>query len=231
MPDETYVPLQIGSEGEVISFPLSVPESMSRLFPGGCFGSPGGEGGGAQGTQGTQGRQGTTGVGTQGSSGAQGMRGPQGIKGNQGVQGSTGAVLAQGIQGPSGPQGIQGIQSTQGIQGVQGVQGIQGVQGAISSWNIYESALTSKTLQVEDSGRIGKFTAGTPINIVIPTGLPNTFYTSLVQMGAGQISVTSDVGVTIRSGIGATKSAYQYANISIICIGTNEFLIGGEVVP
>jgi hypothetical protein len=51
----------------------------------------------------------------------------------------------------------------------------------------------------------------------------------IMQYGAGQTTVTSSMGVTLRSSGGKTKLAAQYAMGSLIKIGTNEWILAGDI--
>jgi hypothetical protein len=51
----------------------------------------------------------------------------------------------------------------------------------------------------------------------------------LVQTGTGQITVTPAGGVTINAALSANKTAYQYAVATLLPIGTNTFILSGEV--
>lgn len=51
-----------------------------------------------------------------------------------------------------------------------------------------------------------------------------------MSVSAGAPTFTAGAGATIRSANSAFKTAYKYAAVNVICIGTNEYLISGEVV-
>jgi hypothetical protein len=61
--------------------------------------------------------------------------------------------------------------------------------------------------------------------VTIPAGLPTGFNCTIVQMGAGQISFS---GTYFNRG-GFTKTASQYAVVSIMHLGSNSIIVAGEM--
>jgi hypothetical protein len=106
------------------------------------------------------------------------------------------------------------------------VPGIQGPAG-ISSYKTISD--TSYTVIESDRSKIMLFTANSNIAVTVPSGLSSTFDMMLVQVGTGQITVSAGGGVTINAALSATKTAYQYAVATLIPIGTNAFILSGEV--
>jgi hypothetical protein len=51
----------------------------------------------------------------------------------------------------------------------------------------------------------------------------------VMQYGAGQVTVTHSGGVTLRSSGGKTKLSAQYAVASLIKIGTDEWVLSGDI--
>ena len=69
--------------------------------------------------------------------------------------------------------------------------------------------------------------------LIIPTNTAQPFPIGaqiiLSQYGAGQVTVVPDVGVTLRSSGGKTKTAAQYAMATLIKRGTNEWYLAGDL--
>jgi hypothetical protein len=80
-------------------------------------------------------------------------------------------------------------------------------------------------LTAADNGKIIQSTAATAISIAIPTGLPTGFNCTIVQMGAGQITFSG----TYLNRTGFTKTASQYAVVSILHLGANSIIVTGEM--
>jgi hypothetical protein len=106
------------------------------------------------------------------------------------------------------------------------VPGVQGPAGVSSYKTITD---TTYTLAEVDRSKILLFTNAAAITLTVPTGLSTLFDTMLVQTGTGQITVTPAGGVTINAALSATKTAYQYAVATLLPIGTNTFILSGEV--
>ena len=80
-------------------------------------------------------------------------------------------------------------------------------------------------LTAADNGKIIQSTAATAISIAIPTGLPTGFNCTIVQMGAGQITFS---GTYLNRG-NFTKTASQYAVVSILHLGSDKIIVAGEM--
>lgn len=81
------------------------------------------------------------------------------------------------------------------------------------------------SITAADNGKILQSTAASAITITIPTGLPTGFNCTVIQMGAGQLTFS---GTYLNRG-GFTKSASQYAVVSIIHLGSNSIIVNGEM--
>lgn len=88
---------------------------------------------------------------------------------------------------------------------------------------------TAYTLSELDRSFILLFTNAAAITLTVPAGLSALFDVMLVQTGTGQITVTPAGGVTINAALSATKTAYQYAVATLLPIGTDVFILSGEV--
>jgi hypothetical protein len=80
-------------------------------------------------------------------------------------------------------------------------------------------------LTAADNGRIIQSSSASAITVTIPTGLPTGFNCTIVQMGAGQITFSG----TYLNRTGFTKTASQYAVVSILHPGNNSIIVTGEM--
>jgi hypothetical protein len=76
-----------------------------------------------------------------------------------------------------------------------------------------------------DNGKIIQSTAASAITVTIPAGLPTGFNCTIVQMGTGQITFSG----TYLNRSGFTKTASQYAVVSIMHLGSNSIIVAGEM--
>ena len=91
--------------------------------------------------------------------------------------------------------------------------------------NINTQSGTTYTIDATDNGKVIQTTGASAITITIPTGLPTGFNCTIVQMGAGQITFSG----TYLNRTGFTKSASQYSVMSILNLGTNNYIVTGAV--
>ena len=108
------------------------------------------------------------------------------------------------------------------------VPGVQGPAGIAASALTFPG--TSYSLGSINNNRLTLFTASSGITTTVPSGLTDGFSCLLVQTTAsGQVTISGASGVTVRSALSSTKTAYQWAVASIIKIGAEEYLLSGEV--
>jgi hypothetical protein len=81
------------------------------------------------------------------------------------------------------------------------------------------------SITAADNGKILQSSSPSAITITIPTGLPTGFNCTIVQMGAGQLTFS---GTYLNRG-SFTKTASQYAVVSIIHFGSDVILVSGEM--
>jgi len=81
------------------------------------------------------------------------------------------------------------------------------------------------SITASDNGKIIQSTSASALTVTIPAGLPTGFNCTIVQMGAGQITFS---GTYLNRG-GFTKTASQYAVVSIMHLGSNSIIVAGEM--
>lgn len=87
---------------------------------------------------------------------------------------------------------------------------------------------TAYTLIDTDNGRVVAFTSGSAVTLTVPSGLGAGFSCSVVQYGAGQVTVATGAGATLRVRASANKTAGQYAVASILSVVANEYILVGD---
>jgi len=137
-------------------------------------------------------------------------------------------VNAGHIVGPEGPEGPIGPQGPQGVPGPQGVQGIQGPAGEPPPVVINAQTGNSYTLVAADDKAVVTFSNGTAVTLTVPAGLPVGFSCTILQLGAGQVTVTAS-GTTIVQRQDFTATAGQYAVISLLSYATNVYDLSGDL--
>jgi hypothetical protein len=153
-----------------------------------------------------------------------GPSGPTGPAGDTGPSGPTGASGPTGPAGDTGPTGPTGAAST--------VTGPTGPQGDWSSSQTVKEETDSYTVIVSDAGKLIKLTKSTGLTLTIPTESAQSFgvgqQVNIIQYGAGQVTVTGDTGVTVRS-TPTSKLRTQYSTAVLVKIDTNEWVLAGDL--
>lgn len=87
---------------------------------------------------------------------------------------------------------------------------------------------SSYTLLSTDNGKIININVTSAFTLAVPSGLPVGFNCTVVQYGAGQITLTNS-GTTFKNRNSFTKSAGQYSIITIINMGSETYITSGEM--
>jgi len=87
------------------------------------------------------------------------------------------------------------------------------------------SIAANYSITAADNGKVIQSTSASAITLTVPTGLPTGFNCTVIQMGAGQITFSG----TYLNRTGFTKTASQYAVVSILHLGSNSIILTGEM--
>ena len=164
---------------------------------------------------------------TAGAAGATGPTGPQGDIGPTGATGPEGPVGATGPEGATGPTGVTGDTGPTGATGLTGAGGVEAVNAQTGT--TYTFVLTDQDDLVTASNAAAQ-TYTIPLNssVAYPTGA----LINLIQIGAEQVTVVGDSGVTVLS-TGATaatpKTRVQYSVMTLIKAGTDSWYATGDI--
>jgi hypothetical protein len=101
--------------------------------------------------------------------------------------------------------------------------------GSISGFDaaLNDQTSTSYSLQSSDNGKVVTLSNASAITLTIPSGLGDGFNCLIVQKGAGQITLSAS-GTTLINRQSHTKTAGQYAVVSIVNIGSDSIIVGGD---
>lgn len=213
---------------------------------------------GATGPQGPSGALGPT--GPQGLTGPAGPQGPQGIPGLDGADGVSDIPGPAGPAGPQGIQGIAGPAGADGTNGLDGAPGADGIGvpagGTTGQVLVKVSATDNDTAWVDPSGGgSSSITLGATITIArdlvnddfsgqkffdvdsvsvlainIPAGLTGTEPVTFQSINVGNITFTTDVGVSIQSFESKVQIAGQGASVTLVPKGGNVYGLIGALV-
>jgi hypothetical protein len=192
------------------------------------------------GVTGPTGPQGATGdIGPTGATGPEGPTGPIGATGATGPSGSNGADGATGATGPSGTAGTAGATGPTGPDGATGPTGPTGPQGVTGSTGpsgdpglVINNQTVSYTLVLSDASKLVEINSGSANNLTVPLDSSVAFAVgtqiSLLQVGAGQMTVVATGGVTINATPGLKLRA-QWSSATLVKRATDTWVLVGDL--
>lgn len=89
----------------------------------------------------------------------------------------------------------------------------------------------SRSLAASDHSRLLEVDSATPVTLTVPAGLPAGMTVLVGQRGAGQVSLAAGAGVTLRSLSGELTLAGQYAVVTLLHRGADEWWVVGPTGP
>ncbi|MDA0326962.1 MAG: hypothetical protein O3C41_07675, partial [Bacteroidetes bacterium] len=101
--------------------------------------------------------------------------------------------------------------------------------GSISGFDaaLNDQTGTSYSLTSSDNGKVVTLNNASAVTLTVPSGLGDGFNCLIVQKGAGQITFSTS-GTTLINRQSHSKTAGQYAVVSIVNIGNENIILGGD---
>jgi hypothetical protein len=93
--------------------------------------------------------------------------------------------------------------------------------------NVNAQTGTSYTLVAADNGKTVTMSNAAASVLTVPSGLPTGFSCAVVQLGAGQVTITAS-GTTLRNRNGL-KMGGQYAQAGLLFVSTDTYSVGGDL--
>jgi hypothetical protein len=87
---------------------------------------------------------------------------------------------------------------------------------------------TTYILSAVDDGALLYFTNASAIALTVPAGLGPDFECAIIQWGAGQVTISAGAAVTIHNRQSFTKTAGQYAMMSLVAPVADSFILAGD---
>jgi len=87
---------------------------------------------------------------------------------------------------------------------------------------------TTYTLQSSDLGKVITLNNASAITLTVPDALSAGFHCTIIQIGAGQVTVAGGGSMTLRNRQSHTKLAGQYAMGSLYIYAPNNVALGGD---
>lgn len=153
-----------------------------------------------------------------------------------GPSGDDGMTILNGAGAPTSGDGVDGdfwIQHPAWVIYGPKAAGIwpSGVSLLSLSGQPRKIATPNYVLQASDLGRPLAFTAATPVSVIVPASLPVGFACTILQLGAGAVSLLGpDVNLHSISGYAATSAQYQ--RMTLTPVAADEYVVsGGTALP
>lgn len=99
----------------------------------------------------------------------------------------------------------------------------------LTSAGIVTESTTSRTLSAADNGKIIYCTNGSTTTITTATSLGAGFSCTIIQGGAGKVTVAQGASTTLASYSSLFSTMGQYAVISLICPVADTFIAAGNL--
>lgn len=93
---------------------------------------------------------------------------------------------------------------------------------------VRDVAGTTFNVTAADNGGVIRCTSGSAVTGTILANLGANFYCTIIQWGAGQITVNPDSGVTRQSQDSQYKTSGQYAAVDLFAVAADTFWMGGS---
>lgn len=98
---------------------------------------------------------------------------------------------------------------------------------ALAPADINAQTGTTYTIQASDNNKVITCDNASAITVTLPSGLGSGFNCMIIQKGAGQVTI-SPSSVTMNNRQTHTKTAGQYAAVSLVAIASDVFILGGD---
>lgn len=103
-----------------------------------------------------------------------------------------------------------------------------GTTSTLSNFSsVMNDQTASYTLTNSDNGKVVTLNSASAVTVTVPS-LSVGFNCMIVQKGAGQVTLSAS-GVTILNRYNFTKTAGQYAILSLVCIEANKYISSGDM--
>jgi hypothetical protein len=137
-------------------------------------------------------------------------------------------MVAAPVQSVAGRDGVVTLSNTD-ISGLGTAATSASTDFSPAFFSTVSETTTARTLSDSDNGKVIVCSNASSINITVPDTLTSGFSCTIVQSGAGQVTIATSGSATIFGYSGNLSTAGQYASLNIIPTGSNAYLVEGEL--
>lgn len=105
---------------------------------------------------------------------------------------------------------------------------LEDVLDALAGSNVTTEATTARTLTAADIGKIISCTADTAVTITVPAGLGASFYCSIAQIGAGQVTVSAGSGASLANADAQYATQARYVRLTLWASSADNLVLEGR---
>ena len=102
---------------------------------------------------------------------------------------------------------------------------------SLYSPSLPENFNVSRAALKDDIGNMLTATSGSATTLTVTAPIPAGWHCTVIQAGAGQVTIAGGAGVTLRNYSGEYKTAGQYAVVGLYAITDNEVILTGATGP
>ena len=99
----------------------------------------------------------------------------------------------------------------------------------LSASGIVTESTTTRTLSAADNGKVIYCTSGSATTITTAAGLGAGFTATIIQGGAGKVTVAQGASTTLASYSSLYSTMGQYAVVSLVCPVADTFIAAGNL--
>lgn len=99
----------------------------------------------------------------------------------------------------------------------------------LSAGGIVTQSTTTRTLSASDNGKVIYCTSASATTITTAAGLGTAFTCTIIQSGAGKVTVAQGASTTLASYSSLYSTMGQYAVISLVCPVADTFIAAGNL--
>lgn len=129
----------------------------------------------------------------------------------------------------SGLTAVTSLDGTEPLPLVQSGSTKKATVSQVLTGQLVTEAGTTRTLSATDNGKIIACTSSSAVAITCPTGLGIGFNCTIIQMGTGKVTLSAGGFATLVSYSSLFSTMGQYAVISVVNTGSDNFVAAGNL--